>query len=272
MITVAVNGALGRMGKEVCSAVLADPDLKLCALCDPSFTSSSLQFDGCDSSLPAYNSLDELVKHEKPQVIVDFTRPDVVEDNLKKILSAGIHCVLGTTGLSSEKLHELYRNYAQDCSLFFAPNFTTGAVLMMMFSRLAAQFFEDAEIIEYHHNGKKDAPSGTAVRSAELISEGRLRASDMLYAQAPGKESELPSFEGARGALSHKVPIHSVRSNGYVAHQEVIFGSKGQTLCIRHDSIDRASYMPGVVLAIKKVAEFDGCVIGLEALMGLDQL
>ena len=147
--------------------------------------------------------------------------------------------------------------------LFYAPNFTTGAVLMMQFAKAAAPFFPEAEVLEFHHCNKKDAPSGTAVRTAQVISEAR----DGRQSAAPGKETEIAGCEGARGALVEGVPVHSVRSMGYVASQEVVFGSMGQTLTIRHDSWDRTSYMPGVLLGIRSVGERQGLIVGLENFM-----
>ncbi|MFQ9180426.1 MAG: 4-hydroxy-tetrahydrodipicolinate reductase [Eggerthella lenta] len=169
----------------------------------------------------------------------------------------------GPTGLSNETLQELAALAPDGTCLFYAPNFTTGAVLMMEFAKAAAPYFPEAEVIEFHHCNKKDAPSGTAVRTAQIIAEARGgRASE-----APGKETEIEGAEGARGALVDGVPVHSVRSMGYVASQEVIFGSLGQTLSIRHDSWDRTSYMPGVLLGIRSVGSCDGLVVGLENFM-----
>ena len=178
-------------------------------------------------------------------------------------LAAGIDCVVGTTGLANDKLEELASLAAEGTCLFYAPNFTTGAVLMMQFAKAAAPFFPEAEVLEFHHCNKKDAPSGTAVRTAQIISEAR----DGRQSTAPGKETEIAGCEGARGALVSGVPVHSVRSMGYVASQEVVFGSMGQTLTIRHDSWDRTSYMPGVLLGIRSVGERAGLIVGLENFM-----
>ncbi len=270
MIRVAVNGALGRMGQTVCKAVFESQDLELCALIDPSFNSS----EGLSSPYKAvqFSSLEQALKEAEFEVLVDFTRPDAVKENLKSALSAGIHCVLGTTGSSEEELKELHNQYAQKgARLFYAPNFTTGAVLMMCLSKVAAKFFPDVEIIEFHHNNKKDAPSGTAMRTAELIADQRAQSGlNLTQAAAPGKETELKEALGARGAEMNGIYIHAVRSNAYVAHQEVIFGSPGQSLTIRHDSIDREAYMPGVLLAIRNIKTQDEpVVVGLEKLMGL---
>ena len=260
MIKVLVSGALGRMGSTVIGAVDAAADMELVAGFDP-FAKEG-QTVGA-AGIPAFTDLAAAIEATNPDVLVDFSRPDAAEANLRCALGAGVNCVLGTTGLSEDKLQQIFDEAATgDAALFCAPNFTTGAVLMMLFAQQAAKYFPDAEVIEFHHNGKKDSPSGTAVRTAKMIAEAR-----DFSCTSPGKESELEGMEGARGALVNDVPVHSVRSNGYVAHQEVIFGSAGQTLTIRHDSIDRSSYMPGVLLAIRAVGDLEGLVVGLEKLM-----
>ena len=260
MITVLVSGALGRMGTEICKAVDGAEDMELVGGIDimaaPGTTVG-------DAGAPVFNDLSAAIDAVHPDVMIDFTRPDAAEANLRCALGKGVHCVLGTTGLSEEKLAEIYeQSAAEGAHLFHAPNFTTGAVLMMLFSAQAAKYFPDAEVIELHHDGKKDAPSGTAIRTARMIAANKREAST-----APGKETELEGFAGARGALVEGVPVHSVRTAGYVAHQEVIFGSMGQTLTIRHDSIDRSSYMPGILMAVRAVGDIDGLLIGLENLM-----
>ena len=164
--------------------------------------------------------------------------------------------------MSNETLDALAAKAVGDACLFYAPNFTTGAVLMMQFAKTAAPFFPEAEVIELHHCNKKDAPSGTAVRTAQIIADAR-----GFESSAPGSETEIEGCEGARGALVEGVPVHSVRSMGFVASQEVVFGSMGQTLTIRHDSWDRTSYMPGVLLGIRSVGERSGLVVGLEEFM-----
>ena len=260
MIQVLVSGALGRMGTEICKAVDGAGDLTLVAGVDPAAGEDATV--GADGA-PVFKTLAEAIDATKPDVVIDFTRPDVAEANLRCALGKGVNCVLGTTGLSEEHLQEIYDESATgDAALFHAPNFTTGAVLMMLFAQQAAKYFPDIEVIEFHHDGKKDAPSGTAIRTARLIAEARVQQSD-----APGKETELAGFEGARGAMVDGVPVHAVRTAGYVAHQEVIFGSMGQTLVIRHDSIDRASYMPGILMATRAVVDMSGVMVGLEKLM-----
>jgi 4-hydroxy-tetrahydrodipicolinate reductase len=195
--------------------------------------------------------------------MVDFTHPTVVEGNVRVALASGVDCVVGTTGLSESKLREIVGVAAPDTALFFAPNFAIGAVLMMDFAARAARFLPHVEIIELHHDRKADAPSGTALRTAELVSAARQSAP-----LVPGRETELPGLEGARGAIVEGVHVHSIRLPGLVAHQEVLFGGQGQTLSIRHDTIDRTSFMPGVVLAIREVGSLHGLIIGLDKLMG----
>ncbi|MGI6591365.1 MAG: 4-hydroxy-tetrahydrodipicolinate reductase [Eggerthellaceae bacterium] len=250
MIRVAVIGYAGRMGDAVVQAVTGAADMEVACGVDPHTT---------DAAFPVYGTIQEALAAESFDVMVDFTQPDVVEGNIRAALPQGVDCVIGTTGLAPEKLEELAGLAPEGTCLFVAPNFTIGAVLMMQFAKKAAPYFPEAEVIEYHHANKKDAPSGTATRTAALINEARGRVSE-----APGKETEIPGAEGARGALVEGVPVHSVRSMGFVASQEVIFGSMGQTLTIRHDSWDRMSYMPGVLLAIRRMPECSGLIVGLE--------
>lgn len=253
MIKVAVAGCGGRMGTAVVDAVEAAEDMELVCGIDPNFTAEAY---------PVHASVSEAIEAEDFDVMVDFTQPSVVAANLAAALPAGVDCVVGTTGLSNEKLEELAGLAVDGACLFYAPNFTTGAVLMMQFAKAAAPFFPEAEVIEMHHCNKKDAPSGTAVRTAQIIAESR-----GFESAAPGSETEIEGCEGARGALVEGVPVHSVRSMGYVASQEVVFGSMGQTLTIRHDSWDRTSYMPGVLLGIRSVGERSGLVVGLDSFM-----
>ncbi len=253
MINVAVAGYAGRMGSAVVDAVNAAQDLNLVCGVDPLKK---------QAGFPVYTTISEALDHEVFDVLVDFTQPDVVESTLKIALPAGINCVVGTTGMSNETLEALAASAQKDACLFYAPNFTTGAVLMMEFAKAAAPYFPEAEILEFHHCNKKDAPSGTAIRTAEIIAQSR-----NFNSKAPGKETEIKGADGARGALISGVPVHSVRSMGYVASQEVIFGSMGQSLTIRHDSWDRTSYMPGVLLGIRSVQDKSGLIVGLENFM-----
>ena len=242
MIKVGVLGARGRMGSEVVKAISEAQDCELVATLDQG------------------DSLDALVA-SKAEVVVDFTTPDVVMGNLEFLIKNNIHAVVGTTGFSEDRLATLKSWLAANpkTGVLIAPNFAIGAVLMMEFAEKAAQFFESAEIIELHHPNKVDAPSGTAARTATLISEARKRAG--LSAMP---DATTTSLEGARGALVGDVPVHSVRLRGLIAHQEVLFGGLGETLTIRHDSLDRAGFMPGVLLGVRKVSSHPGLSVGLE--------
>lgn len=239
-IKIAVLGAKGRMGKEVCRAINSEKDLELFASID------------LDDSIDQMRGAD---------VMVDFTTPDSVMKNIDMAISLGIHCVIGTTGFTNERLTEIERLLSsnKNVGVLVAPNFGLGAVLMMQFAATAARFFESAEIIELHHPEKVDAPSGTASRTAEIISAARSEAN---LGSMPDQTAK--SLDGARGAKVSGIPIHSVRLRGLVAHQEVLFGDKGELLTIRHDSLDRQGFMPGVLLACRKVAEHPGLTLGLE--------
>ncbi len=242
---VAVLGAKGRMGAETVAAIESTSDLTL------------------SSALDLGDSLDQLIK-TGTEVIVDFTHPDSVMKNLEFAITNGIHVVVGTTGFDDKKLSELKNLLSKNTKVgaLIAPNFGLGAVLMMQFSQKAAQYFESVEIIELHHANKVDAPSGTAIRTAELITDARKQSKKGAMPDA--SKTIIP---GARGAKVGDVPIHSVRSHGYVAHQEVIFGDAGETLSIRHDSINRAGFMPGVLIGVRNVAKHPGLTVGLENYM-----
>ena len=242
---VAVLGAKGRMGAEIVAAIESASDLTL------------------SSALDLGDSLDQLIK-TGTEVIVDFTHPDAVMKNLEFAINNGIHVVVGTTGFDDKKLSELKNLLSKNTKVgaLIAPNFGLGAVLMMQFSQKAAQYFESVEIIELHHANKVDAPSGTAIRTAELITDARKQSKKGAMPDA--SKTIIP---GARGAKVGDVPIHSVRSHGYVAHQEVIFGDAGETLSIRHDSINRTGFMPGVLIGVRNVAKHPGLTVGLENYM-----
>lgn len=244
-IKVGVFGAKGRMGSEVCRAVEADDDLHLVARVDLDDAPKALVDAGA-------------------QVAVDFTTPDAVKANIRFCLDHEIHSVVGTTGLSDRDRDEIAAWAADStANVFIAPNFAIGAVLMMDFAARAAAHFDNAEIVERHHERKLDAPSGTALRTAELMNQAR----GSTAWRAPGKGSE--TLEGSRGGEAGGIHIHSLRVPGSVAHQEVILGTAGETLTIRHDSLDRASFMPGVLLAVKKVSSLDGLTVGLEHVLDL---
>lgn len=254
---VAVIGAAGRMGVEVCRTVVGADDLELVAAVDPQAAGQSLaDAVGIDSDVTIADSLDAITE-AGAEVAVDFTHPGVVGANLRWLLEHGVHAVVGTTGLADEELADA-RELADagEANAIVAPNFAIGAVLMMQFAAEAARHLPHVEILELHHDRKADAPSGTALRTARLIAEQRTRDVEPVG----GDDDHL----GARGTTEHGVPIHSVRLPGLVAHQQVQFGGQGETLTIRHDSLDRSSFMPGVLVAIRAVAGVDGLVVGLE--------
>jgi len=246
-IKVAVLGAKGRMGAEACKAITAAADLELV------------------SHIDLGDSLDLLVS-SGAQVVVDFTHPDAVMGNLEFAIKHGINVVVGTTGFDEAKLSQIKGWLASQSGVgaLIAPNFGLGAVLMMQFAAQASKYFESVEIIELHHPNKVDAPSGTASRTAEMITEARRSVNKEAMPDATAT-----SLAGARGALVGEVPVHSVRLRGLVAHQEVILGDLGETLTIRHDSIDRTGFMPGVLLGVRKVVSHPGLTFGLEHFMDL---
>ncbi|MBI4744426.1 MAG: 4-hydroxy-tetrahydrodipicolinate reductase [Actinobacteria bacterium] len=257
MLKIVVVGAAGKMGKEVCKAVENDSELKLVGVVDKNFINKKLSelFD-IKSDLTIREDLEDVLRTTSADVMVDFTHPSSVMNNIKTAIKLNIHTVVGTTGLSSENLDEvksLQENIK--ANVFIAPNFAIGAVLMMRLSGIAAKYFPNVEIIELHHDQKADAPSGTAIKTAEMIEA------------APAKTNEKETIKGSRGGEYKNIHIHSVRLPGLVAHQEVIFGGQGQTLKIRHDSIDRTSFMPGVIMAIKAVKDRPGLTYGLECLL-----
>jgi 4-hydroxy-tetrahydrodipicolinate reductase len=262
MIRVVVSGAAGKMGSEVVRAVTEADGMEVVGAVDPGVAGCLIPTpDG--EHVECRADLAMTIDATKPDVVVDFTHPTVVEGNIRVALAAGVDCVVGTTGLADDKLAELAELAPAGTCLFVAPNFAVGAVLMMEFAQRAARFMPHVEIIELHHDKKADAPSGTALRTARLIAAAR-----EVSTVAPGRDTEPPGMEGARGAVVEGVHVHSVRLPGLVAHQEVLFGGQGQTLSLRHDSIDRTSFMPGVVLAVREVGARAGLVVGLEELMG----
>lgn len=246
-IRVGVLGARGRMGATVCGAVGAAEDMSVVAALDVGDRMLDVVDAGAD-------------------VVVDFTHPDAVMDNVRRCVDNGVHVVVGTTGFDDERLATVGSWLARkpDVGVLVAPNFAIGAVLSMRFAQLAARFYESVEVIELHHPRKADAPSGTAARTAELIAKAR---ADAHLPAVP--DATTVSLEGARGADVGGVRVHSVRLAGLVAHQEVLFGTEGETLTIRHDSLDRGSFMPGVLLAIRSIVDRPGLTVGLEALLDL---
>ncbi len=242
---VGVLGARGKVGTAMCEAVRGTGDLTLSAEVDAGDPLAMFTDSGTEA-------------------VIDFTHPDVVMDNLKFLIANGIHAVVGTTGFTDERLDQV-RGWLADSpgtGVLIAPNFAIGAVLSMHFAQKAAPYFESVEVIELHHPQKADAPSGTATRTARLIAEAR-------KGLPPNPDATSTGLPCARGADVDGIPVHSVRVTGLVAHQEVLFGTMGETLTIRHDSIDRSSFGPGVLLAVRQIASRPGLTIGLEPLLDL---
>jgi 4-hydroxy-tetrahydrodipicolinate reductase len=261
MIRVGVFGAAGRMGRTACEAVVADPELELVAAVDPQHAGLDLRHVAkVDTDLQVTPSADALLD-AGAEVVVDFTVLDAARENLAFAAEHGIHAVVGTTGFTDSDLERIASAFTKSGCLI-APNFAIGAVLMMRFAELAAPWFETAEIIELHHDQKIDAPSGTATLTVE-----RMAAASDKWAPDPTETEVIAGARGAKGAGG--IPVHSVRLRGLVAHQEVLLGTTGQTLTIRHDSYDRSSFMPGVILGIKQIADHPGLTVGLDALLDL---
>lgn len=262
MIRIAVTGAGGRMGSEVCRAVDAAPDLDLVAGVDPLVEGQRLaDVVGVTCETPVLGSVGQL-DPEAVDVVVDFTHVDVSREVLDWCAADGVHAVVGTTGFGDEELARLRAEFSESNCLI-APNFAIGAVMMMRMAEMAAPFFETAEVIEFHHNAKRDAPSGTAMMTAKRIDAAKT-ASHTSWDSDP---TEHEVIKGARGGKVGGVGVHGVRMHGMVAHQEVIFGTIGETLTIRHDSIHRDSFMPGVLLAIRAIANRPGVTVGLDSLL-----
>lgn len=247
MTKVGVLGAKGRVGSAIVAAVEADENLTLAA------------------ALDAADDLQQLVDNGV-EVVVDFTVPDAVMDNVEFCVRHGIHAVVGTTGWTEERYNHVreWLSESPDTGVLVAPNFAISAVLTMKFAQMAAPFFESAEVIELHHPNKKDAPSGTAVHTAEGIAKAREEAG---MGQQPDATEQ--SLDGARGADVEGIPVHAVRMTGMVAHEQVIFGTRGQSLTIKQDSYDRDSFVPGVLIGVEKIGSNPGLTIGLESFLGL---
>lgn len=241
-IRVIVNGAHGRMGQETVKAIQDDPAFSLVA------------------QLDHHDDLAKKIHETKADVVIDFTTPTAVYKNARIIIEANVHPVIGTTGLSAQQIAELQElSQGKKIGGIIAPNFSIGAVLLMKYAAETARYFPHVEIIELHHDAKKDAPSGTALKTAEMIAENRR--------EIPKDKTEQEILPGSRGGIKNDIHIHSVRLPGFVAHEEVIFGGNNETLTLRHDSIHRSAFMPGVILACKKVMELDSLVYGLEKLL-----
>ncbi len=247
MTKVGVLGARGKVGTAICEAVREAEDLELVAEVDQGDSLQSLVESGA-------------------QVVVDFTHPDVVMENLEFCVSNGIHAVVGTTGFTDERLDTLrgWLETEPETGVLVAPNFAIGAILMMRFAVQAARYYPSAEIIELHHPNKADAPSGTAHRTAAMMAEARAEAG-----LGPSPDATTTGLDGARGADVDGVRVHSVRVTGLVAHQEVLLGTQGETLTIRHDSLDRTSFAPGVLLGVRSIGSAPGLTVGLDAFMDL---
>jgi 4-hydroxy-tetrahydrodipicolinate reductase len=244
---VGVLGALGKVGREVCKAVSEADGFELVAEIDADDPLSALVEAGAEA-------------------VVDFTHPDVVMDNLRFCIEHGIHAVVGTTGFDDARLDELRSLLgSSETGVLIAPNFSIGAILMMRFAAEAAPFYESVEIVELHHPTKADAPSGTARRTAELVARARADAG-----VGPVPDATSTSLDGARGAVVDGIHVHGLRIRGMVAHQEVVLGGVGETLTIRHDSMDRASFTPGVLLGLREIGSHPGLTVGLEEFMPLD--
>ena len=246
-IKVGVLGAQGRVGKAIVEGVNAEDDLELVA------------------EISRGDDLQQLVDNHA-EVIVDFTQPDSVMGNLEFCIANGIHCVVGTTGFDKERLDQVEQWTRQEGAgnVLIAPNFAISAVMTMVLAKQAAKFFETAEVVEFHHPTKLDAPSGTAIHTAEAIAQARR---DAELGEMP--DATEKSLEGARGANVDGIPVHAVRTRGMVAHEEVIFGAQGQSLTIRQDSYDRSSFTPGVLVGVREIAQHTGLVVGLDKYLGL---
>ncbi|MBV8981760.1 MAG: 4-hydroxy-tetrahydrodipicolinate reductase [Acidimicrobiia bacterium] len=262
MIRVGVFGASGRMGATVCEMVVNDPDLQLVAAVDPHHSGLDLR-QACGVDVPGLMVMPNTdgLEDTGVQVMVDFTVLQAAKQNLAWCAANGVHAVVGTTGFDADDYAELEKRFSKS-NCFIAPNFAIGAVLMIRFAERAAPYFETAEIIELHHDQKVDAPSGTAMMTAE-----RMAAASDDWAKDPTKKEVTKGARGGKGPAG--IRVHSVRLRGLVAHQEVLLGTTGQSLSIRHDSYDRSSFMPGVALAVKAVADHPGLTTGLDALLDL---
>ena len=254
MIKVGVVGAAGRMGRTVCDAIAADPDLALVAAVDPANPGATVHDVVIAPELRA-------LADAQAEVVVDFSVAAAARVTLPWLAMHDMHAVVGTTGFTDADI-AAFRTAFSSSNCLIAANFAIGAVLMMRFAEIAAPFFDTAEIVEIHHDGKTDSPSGTAIATAS-----RMAAANGIWAPDPTTHEAIPGARGARGPAG--IPIHAIRMRGAVANQEVVLGTQGQTLTIRHDTVDRVSFMPGVVLACKKIAERKGVTLGLDDLLGI---
>jgi len=256
---VAFIGANGKMGKSMIDGVIVEKDMQIVGAVDIDAIGKEI---AVDSGVFIENDLEEMIRTKDPDVVVDFTSPSVIKNNIMKVLSLKKHIVVGTTGLSAKDLEEIDAEARRvGRVVFVAPNFALGAVLMMDFAARAAKYFPNVEVIELHHDQKKDAPSGTAIKTLEMMAAEREKIQQ-------GQADEIEKIEGSRGGKYEGMRVHSVRLPGYVAHQEVIFGGKGQTLTIRHDSMSRESFVAGLLLSIRSIQDLTpGLVYGLENIL-----
>jgi 4-hydroxy-tetrahydrodipicolinate reductase len=262
-ITVAVHGSLGKVGKEIMAGVSKDTALSLIGGVDIQASSNFFELPDLDKKLPLVQSLEALLKICHPQVIVDFTIAEAAAAAARVAIKQGINLVIGTTGISDTELKEIDQLAKNEkVGVVVAPNFALGAVVLMHLAKIAAKYFDHAEIIELHHNQKADAPSGTAMATAKamLNSKGK----PFIYAS-----TKKENISGTRGGQVEGIAIHSVRLPGFVASEEVVFGGQGQILRLRHDTMNRECFVPGVILAIKEVVNIKGLVYGLEKLLHL---
>ena len=260
---VGVLGAGGRMGSTACAAVASDRATELVAAIDPHHEGIDLHLVARGAPVPELTVAGDISALERAgvDVVVDFTRLEAARENLAWAAEHGVHAVVGTTGFDADDLARFEATFTRS-NCMIVPNFAIGAVLMMRFAELASPWFQTAEVLEYHHDAKVDAPSGTAMLTVE-----RMAAASDDWAADPTETEVVPGARGGKGPGG--IPVHSVRMRGMVAHQEVVLGTEGQTLSIRHDSYDRSSFMPGVLLAVKRVPDLPGLTIGLDALLEL---
>lgn len=263
-IRVIVQGALGKVGREVVSALCQEPETEIVGATELTVSTDSLVLPDGSGSIPFTSDLARLISDVKPDVLVDFTIASATMPAVNIATEKGVHLVIGTTGLSAENLNEIDRlAHAGGVGAVVAPNFALGAILMIHLSKIAAPYLDHVEIIELHHDQKADAPSGTSLLTAREMTKTRGKS----FRQPPQPKNETDS----RGDTTDGVAIHSIRLPGLLAHQEVIFGTAGQTLRIRHDQISREAFMPGVILAVQEVVKRKGLTVGLAALMGLEK-
>lgn len=257
MLRVAIFGGLGNVGREIAKAVWEDEELELYAIVDSRVASKKTEYP----EVVAFRTAAEM-DSSQIDVMVDFTVAEAAVSNIHWALDNGVHSVVGTTGIPDDEVEKIRSKAGIKANVIIAPNFSLGAILMMNFAEEAARVFKQCEIVELHHRGKKDAPSGTAMMTAKRIAKE-------LEDSPPGSQESQEKVKGSRGGEVEGLRIHSVRLDGLMAHQEVIFGSPGETLTIRHDTIDRRCYAPGVIMAVKAVSQMRGLTVGIESLLGL---